>query len=258
MSAVTSGSWVDIVQLLVFVATGFLALRASRLPLPTVRLIGVVGVAVSAAAAGLAVTRPNDAAVAAASLWTGLILLATVAMIVARILSFPTVTGQSIYAAISAYLILGLMFAAFYAAVARLHGGQFFAGGRMGDSKTFQYFSFTTLTTLGYGDFTAAGSGGQAIAVVEALTGQIFLATLVARLVAAFRTPGPPEAPTGDSRGTHDPGPAPGSGPVRPGPRNHIPGSRRPGRMRPGRQPREPASPAARARRRRPPHVPDR
>jgi hypothetical protein len=44
-----------------------------------------------------------------------------------------------------------------------------------------------TLTTLGYGDFTAAASGGQAFAVIEAITGQIFLATLVARLVAGFR-----------------------------------------------------------------------
>jgi hypothetical protein len=39
------------------------------------------------------------------------------------------------------------------------------------------------------GDFTAAGNGGRAVAVLEALTGQIFLATLVARLVAAYRSP---------------------------------------------------------------------
>jgi voltage-gated potassium channel Kch len=49
--------------------------------------------------------------------------------------------------------------------------------------------SFTTLTTLGYGDYTAAYSSGQAVAVLEALVGQVFLATLVARLVAAFRAP---------------------------------------------------------------------
>jgi hypothetical protein len=57
--------------------------------------------------------------------------------------------------------------------------------------QTFQYFSFTTLTTLGYGDFTAAGNGGRSIAVMEALTGQVFLATLVARLVSAYRSPVP-------------------------------------------------------------------
>jgi len=48
---------------------------------------------------------------------------------------------------------------------------------------------WTTLTTLGYGDFTAAGNPGRALAVLEALTGQIFLLTLVASLVAQFRSP---------------------------------------------------------------------
>jgi hypothetical protein len=189
LSAFVKYSWIGAVQLAVFVATGFLALRSSGLPRRRARLIGLTGLAASAAAFGLSVTRPNDQAVAAASIWTGLLLLATVAVIVRRILAFETVTIQSIFAAVSAYLMLGLMFAAFYAADYQLHGRQFFADGRPGNSQTFQYFSFTTLTTLGYGDFTAADSGGRAIAVLEALTGQIFLATLVARLVAAFRAP---------------------------------------------------------------------
>jgi hypothetical protein len=64
--------------------------------------------------------------------------------------------------------------------------GPFFAGGQPVNSQTLQYFSFTTLTTLGYGDFTAAGSLGRALAVLEALAGQVFLATLVARLVSAY------------------------------------------------------------------------
>jgi hypothetical protein len=67
--------------------------------------------------------------------------------------------------------------------------GGFFASDQPATTQTFQYFSFTTLTTLGYGDFTAAGNGGRAVAILEALTGQIFLATLVARLVAAYRGP---------------------------------------------------------------------
>jgi hypothetical protein len=97
------------------------------------------------------------------------------------------VTLQSIYGAVSAYIIIGLMFAAFYGAMDRLGQAPFFADGQPGDTRTFQYFSFTTLTTLGYGDFTAVGNGGRAVAVMEALFGQIFLATLVARLVSAFQ-----------------------------------------------------------------------
>jgi hypothetical protein len=201
LSAFTLSSWISALQLAVFVATGFLALRSSGLPLRRARLLGLVGLAASAAAFGLSVTRPNAQAIAAASIWAGVLLLATVAVIVRRILAFETITIQSIFAAVSAYLMIGLMFAAFYSADYQLHGRHFFAGNQVGNSQTFQYFSFTTLTTLGYGDFTAAGSGGRAIAVLEALSGQIFLATLVARLVAGFRTPGSQEDNGEDGEG---------------------------------------------------------
>jgi Ion channel len=110
-------------------------------------------------------------------------------LIVRRVLAMPAVTIQSIYGALSAYLVAGLMFASVYAAMAHLGHSPFFADGQPGSTQTFQYFSFTTLTTLGYGDFTAAGNGGRAVAVLEALTGQVYLATLVARLVAAYRAP---------------------------------------------------------------------
>ena len=116
-----------------------------------------------------------------------LLLLITVAVLLRQILLMPAVTIQSIFGAVSAYLIIGLMFAAFYSAVYYLHGRYFFAHGEPGTAATFQYFSFTTLTTLGYGDFTATVALGRSVAVLEAMTGQIFLATLVARLVATFR-----------------------------------------------------------------------
>jgi len=114
-------------------------------------------------------------------------------MVVRRVLARPTVTIQSIYGALSAYLITGLMFASCYAGIDHISGSDFFANHQPANTQTYQYFSFTTLTTLGYGDFTAAENGGRSIAVMEALTGQVFLATLVARLVAAYRTPDRPE-----------------------------------------------------------------
>jgi hypothetical protein len=110
-------------------------------------------------------------------------------MIVRRVLAFGTVTLQSIYGAISAYLVIGFMFASLFAAIYHFSGDKFFVPGEVASTQIFQYFSFTTLTTLGYGDYTAYYSSGQAVAVLEALTGQIFLATLVARLVSAFRGP---------------------------------------------------------------------
>ena len=197
LSAFVASTWIDIAQLGLFIVTGLLVLRSSRLPRRRVQVMSAVLLVGSAVAGGLAITRPNADAVAAASIWTGVLLLVTVAVIVKRILSFATVTGQSIFGAISAYLIVGFMFAAFYAAFAQLDSGHFFAGSQPGNSETFQYFSFTTLTTLGYGDFTAAANDGRAIAMIEALTGQVFLVTLVARLVAAFRGPRVPAGSPG-------------------------------------------------------------
>lgn len=197
LSAFTAGEWVNDVQILAFVGTLLLALRNALVPRRTAGAAVAVVLAGSAVMAGLALSWPSDAVLGAAQIWTGLILLATVIMIVRRILASTSVTLQSIYAALAAYMIIALMFAAFYAAMNRLGGAPFFANGSPGDTRTFQYFSFTTLTTLGYGDFTAASNAGRAVAVVEAMAGQIFLATLVARLVSAFRPSRPPEPPAG-------------------------------------------------------------
>ena len=175
-------------QTVLFFGVMLLALRNGQASPRVTMVIGVVALVGSAAAvvAASTHTRGGDGA---ADLWKGLMLLLTAVLIVRRVLARPTITLQSIYGALSAYLIIGLMYAAFYAAIEHLGGGPFFAHHQPADTQTFQYFSFTTLTTLGYGDFTAVGNSGRALAVIEALTGQVFLATLVARLVAGFRSP---------------------------------------------------------------------
>ena len=187
VSAFTTGHLVAVLQLLLFTLAALLALRNSSVSRRTVRLT-IAGV-LAGSAIMIALSLTSEIGTGIANIWVAIVLLFAVVMIVYRVLSLGTVTMQSIYGALSAYLIIGLMFASIYAALYRLGGGQFFAHNRVADTQTFQYFSFTTLTTLGYGDFTAANSGGQAVAVLEALTGQVFLATLVARLVAAFRGP---------------------------------------------------------------------
>jgi hypothetical protein len=195
LSAFFQSRWLTGVQILSFVATLLLALRNALVPKRIAGAMIAVVLAGSAVVAGLVAFRPSDGVLGAAQIWTGLILLLTVIAIVRRILAETSVTIQSIYAALSAYIIIGLMFAAFYGAMNRLGGGPFFANGSPGNSGTFQYFSFTTLTTLGYGDFTAAGNAGRAVAVMEAMAGQVFLVTLVARLVSAFRPARPPDPP---------------------------------------------------------------
>jgi Ion channel len=185
-------------QVLLFALVLLIALHTSPLPGHWPEIIGAVTVIGSLVTFGTSLTGAR-VGTATEDLWKTLLLLMAVIMVVRRVLARPTVTIQSIYGALSAYLIVGLMFASGYAAIEHLGESAFFANGQPANTQTFQYFSFTTLTTLGYGDFTAAQSGGRAVAVLEALTGQVFLATLVARLVAAYRNPGQPE-PAGRGR----------------------------------------------------------
>jgi hypothetical protein len=188
LSAFFTGRWVQAVQVVLFTVAAVLALRNYSVSRYAVRLLLFAAVASSAIMFAVSFSNSTGSTGSGiANLWTGLVLLAVVVLIVHRVLAYGTVTLQSIYGAISAYLVVGLMFAAFFGAIDHLSGSPFFVHGEPANPQTFQYFSFTTLTTLGYGDFTAAGSSGRAVAVLEALTGQIFLATLVARLVAAFR-----------------------------------------------------------------------
>ncbi len=192
ISAFTSGAVVSLIQIVLYGLAAVVTLVGSAVRPRTMRVLLILELTGTVVAAVLALTGVSQIGSGLANLWGGLVLLFTVVIIVRMVLGMSTVTVQSIFGAVSAYLILGLMFATFYSAMYHFGGNEFFAGGRTGNTQTFQYFSFTTLTTLGYGDYTAAQSSGQAVAVIEALAGQVFLATLVARLVASFRGPAAP------------------------------------------------------------------
>jgi hypothetical protein len=184
------------IQVVLFAAVLLEALRTSTLPGRWPAVLAAATVIGSAVTFWTSLSGGRIGK-GAEDLWKTLVLLMAVVVVVRRVLAKPEITIQSIYGALSAYLITGLMFASGYAAMAHLTTSDFFAGNQPANNQTFQYFSFTTLTTLGYGDFTAAESSGRSIAVLEALTGQVFLATLVARLVSAYRGPARPAPPGG-------------------------------------------------------------
>jgi len=187
VAAVTQARWSGPIHVAFVAAIGLLAVWRTR-PWPRPAWLAAGAVLAITVAAGVGATSGSKPAEGAADLWNGLMLLGTVVIIIGRVLRLERVTAQSIYGALSAYLLIGLMFAAWFGAIDLLATGPFFAGGQPANAETLQYFSFTTLTTLGYGDFTAAGSLGRALAVLEAIAGQVFLATLVARLVSAYGT----------------------------------------------------------------------
>jgi Ion channel len=96
------------------------------------------------------------------------------------------VNRQSLRAAICVYLLAGMFFVFVYGAVAEFGSEPFFEQGTDGTTAQRFYFSFVTLATLGYGDYTAAGNLGHLLSVFEALLGQLYLVTVLALLVSAL------------------------------------------------------------------------
>ena len=96
---------------------------------------------------------------------------------------------QAISGVLSLYLLLGMAFAFLYGAIDGLGGGEFFASGADATVSRCLYFSFTTLTTVGYGDLVAGSDLGRTLAIFEALLGQIYLVTVVSLLVSNLGRP---------------------------------------------------------------------
>ncbi len=95
------------------------------------------------------------------------------------------VTKETIYAAIVAYMLMALMWAFLYMILELLVPGSFSFQERGFRTETmrFKYYSFVTITSLGYGDISPLTNKASALALVEALVGQVYLVVLVAWLV---------------------------------------------------------------------------
>jgi hypothetical protein len=187
-AAVLSDRLSRIVTLLLFAGAMILVLRSAKLPARAPRYLRWGLLAGSVLVAALAATSSGRVIDGLAALWTAGIVLFTVFVVVGQVMAHRVVTMQTILGALSAYLLTGFFFAALFAAVAKLASGPLFADGETADSNSIQYFAFITLTTTGYGDLTPAAQPGRSLAVLTALSGQIFLVTLVARLVSVFGT----------------------------------------------------------------------
>ena len=161
---------------------------ASRVEIAAAGVLVVV-----AAALSLPFERDSeiDRAIASAA---GLVLaIAVIAAIARRLGSHPVVSGATIGAALCVYLMLGLTFAAAYGLIGAIEEGGAFVGTQAldGDGSALErtYFSFTTLTTVGFGDLAPATDVMRMLAVTEAFTGQLYLVTIVALLVGNIGRP---------------------------------------------------------------------
>jgi Ion channel len=174
---------------LLYVLALLVLMRPSRLPSRAWLLPGyvlVVGAVIGAVATVLTTNRTVRGVVA---LWLAALLLYAIVLVLWRVLvGQKKVSLDTVLGALAGYLMIGFLFAALLNAVAKLQHAPLFAHGQPATAATIQYFSFVTMATLGYGDFVPAGEPARTLATAEALIGQIFLVTLVARLVSIFGT----------------------------------------------------------------------
>ena len=185
-SLLDNHGWAAVVLTCATSATSVIALTSSHVRPGLVR--GAI------ALSGLTIGLGAIAAVSGDRLWLNLasvvqITLLAVAMgaVLQRVVTTAEVGSRTILGAISVYTVLGLLFTFLFGTVERIQSGAFFEGVPHPGSSDFLFFSYTTLTTTGYGNLVPGGQPGRMIAGLEMMIGQIFLVTLVAGLVSLWR-----------------------------------------------------------------------
>jgi Ion channel len=179
-----TGRWEQLALSVLLAITLLLAMRVAEARPRVMR--AVAGVAASLVLVSLLGAITGDTEGTAARLANLLlIVLAPPAIIVGILRTLRArnqVTIDAVFGVLSLYLLLGMFFAMTYAVIGKIDGA-FFAQGVETTTARCMYFSFTTLTTAGYGDLTAQSNLGRTLAVSEALLGQIYLVTVVAVIV---------------------------------------------------------------------------
>jgi Ion channel len=185
-SLLSNREWGAVLLAATTVATSIVALTSSHARPALVRR--------ALAVAGLTILLATVTAISGAHVWLNVasfleigLLAVAMAAVLHRVVSSREVSFRTILGAISVYIALGILFTWLYGAIDRIEHGGFFGAGMAVKSSDFLFFSYTTLTTTGYGDLVPAGQVGRMIAGLEMMLGQVFLVTLVAGLVSLWR-----------------------------------------------------------------------
>jgi hypothetical protein len=185
-SLLSNHGWPAVILTLATSATSVVALTSSHARAGVVRLALLLS--------GLTIVLAMIGAVAGGHTWLNVasliqVSLLAVAMgaVLRRVVTSPEVGSRTILGAISVYTVLGILFTFLYGLIDRTQGGPFFEGVAHPQGSDFLFFSYTTLTTTGYGNLVPGAQPGRMIAGLEMMIGQIFLVTLVAGLVSLWR-----------------------------------------------------------------------
>jgi hypothetical protein len=149
------------------------------------QLAVAVGAVVAVLVAGVATGILSPAVEAAAITLLVLAIPATLVRGLVRLVAGRGATLHAIAGALAIYLMLGLLFASVIGFIVEVEDEPYFAQGDVSDGDRV-YYSFTVLTTTGFGDYTAATATGHALAVLEMLAGQLFLVTVIGVLIGHY------------------------------------------------------------------------
>jgi Ion channel len=185
-SVLSNRSWGAVLLTIVTGATSVVALTSSHARPVFVRRALMLAVLAVLLAAVSATTGGRHWLSAANFIEIGLLAVAMGAVL-RRVLTADHVSSRTILGAISVYTALGILFTWAYGLIDRLEGGGFFGEGVAIKGSDFLFFSYTTLTTTGYGDLVPTGQVGRMVSGLEMMIGQVFLVTLVAGLVSLWR-----------------------------------------------------------------------
>lgn len=176
-------SWTARLSLFTNAALVVVAFRATSLRTSMPRLAAIAAVGIGAAVLG-ALTSDGERLIALTAIGEFILLGTLVLAILATVLRHDVVSGQTIIGVISAYLLIGLAFSWLYLAIDIVDNDAF----SLDERQVWSYseFSFVVLTTLGFGNEVPTSPFAGRLVALEALTGQVFLATFVARLVAMY------------------------------------------------------------------------
>lgn len=185
-SLLSNRGWSAVVLTIAASATSVVALVSSHVAFKWIR-VALWLAALTVLLAAIAALSDQQTWLNLASAIQIALLTAAMAAVLRRVVTAAEVGSRTILGALSVYAVLGILFTFLYGMIERVQHGAFFEGVPHPAGSDFLFFSYTTLTTTGYGNLVPAAQPGRMIAGLEMMIGQIFLVTLVAGLVSLWR-----------------------------------------------------------------------
>ena len=163
----------------VYYSTRLEGAQRNRILIPFITLVAV-------SITSLVIYEGDDSqvVVGALSLFSIMIFGVILYLVVRRVMAERDVNIETLLGALCIYFLLGLTFSTLYHALDVFSSAPIF--GEPVTRPDYSYFSFVTLAALGYGDLSPVGDLARRVAVIEAMCGQVFLATVIARMVSLY------------------------------------------------------------------------